>query len=1592
MPVRYCTTRAHIAARTELQTHQTQRIYTDSPQNRKKRKHIVIDSDEDTHTTISDSADPHPTSTDPYDTDPDSHNHNYGTDNTDDSDDTVDLDNTDDRRNDDNNDEDHIIDLTTHHKPPAQPDITNYFLHQNPRIPPTPTSLPPHLTLNSAIPFLTICSYNITSFSAYAKDDESESRRSKVMVDVTHLTKHSHAIFIQETHLNLHGFYHALHTAFPTWHIVYNNPTDHKGGTLIMLSPTILYHYNVTPEPITPALRGHAQSVKLTGRTINGFTPLPCRLLNVYLATGDHHHARRASQLKSLLSIPNDMHLIMGGDFNFVERRHDATDFSDYHKLKKGADKSWRKLTHKHGLWEVAQDRHTQIALRLDGTRTSRIDRFYITHNEADTALHTPQTFIFNTPNSILNTIANAPHSTNPHISTHVALTLSFHPTDKHDKHQPYKLPPWVPHTAAFKRIFQDLWKDRNSDCDPFNTELLLKRTAKQAHKIFKQRKHNQEEKDADTLCELHTSILRLKTLTSPGNRPTIPTQNAQPPTAPPEITNLRNRISKLLENGNPGPGITTHNRQEADRSDGAAIYRAKASPAQVTDKVNTTLPSTKTPLTTLRTKITDIPTTDPKTQATIIKRFWGGIWAKRPDAPPRHTIDDYLSSYTKRIPHAARPSFPTLKTFETSIKKTKNSAPGPDGIPFSFYRELIDITAPILLSILIEMSTGTHPPRDFNYGGLCIFPKDGSSTVDRTRPITLNNTSNRIIAAVVADCIMPAIDAIIEPRQKGFIRGRRGEDNIIELTDTFYNKLNNQQQHFFLFIDTAKAFDSLDHDFLFAVLDKIGMPTWVTNIIKGLMSDVRVRPLLKGRIRTTIPICRGVKQGCPLSPLLFVIAYDPFLTKAGSLPGATVWSYADDAVLAHETLDGIEAFTKIIDDFSHVSGFGVNREKCTILHVLDTNNQDLARLCSFPWADPSTGVTLKFTNKAVYLGILVGYNISTTDIYQEAFDSFVRRADTFSCALRYLPTPARIKTFNIHILPLLSYITRFYILPHNELGNQIRNIMRRKIISFNGSAHKFIHLSTPSSLFGPSTPLRDIWASNVSALASQFDFNSIQIVNSKAVLPGKLYLNDDGPDWNGLLIGDHIACAALEFVNDIIPKKNGEPDLTPLDMSKYKHPQKRLQKTLYSIAMTEYTHDTHDNLHDKLQHMNMTTHPSPSLSPAHSFTLHGNNISPHIPAHIRDHQRSLIFNALPTEMRRRFSNPASTRGPPDNPHPCFFCQTGPDHVKHIYGDCLPIRAARENFGKRVGVPLKHGPNHYGLTCKPNPSPTSDNPKPQHLYSRRTNATIILNHAIWHVRTTYYTTIQTIEPHDKITTRLLDTATMNWNKYTPSHWHTTNDHTPPDPAIIDSSSYGSAGKRTDTQKTAAHAYGTQLIASIPPTCFIAYTDGSAIHVKHKTKPPNNSTRTNTKDTTHNTTNHGPCGSGACLTFPRDNQNTPDIHAIAPLGKGTNNISELFAVGLVIDIFLVHSKDGDTLHIFSDSKLTTLLIEHGARAHTNKALVQAVRCKYWQARASRKIRARWLPAHIGIRGNEDAAPSPTGYTPSQLRARIYNRSF
>jgi hypothetical protein len=365
-------------------------------------------------------------------------------------------------------------------------------------------------------------------------------------------------------------------------------------------------------------------------------------------------------------------------------------------------------------------------------------------------------------------------------------------------------------------------------------------------------------------------------------------------------------------------------------------------------------------------------------------------------------------------------------------------------------------------------MVEGHTLPKSFNMGDLCLFPKDGTTLISRTRPITMNNFDNRIIAAAVSRTIMPAVDFISERCQKGFINGRRGDINIKGITDMFYSSLLAQQQHYFLFIDTAKAFDSIDHPFLFDVLAKIGMPAWVLHLVKGLMHEVQVRPRLGGRSKTAIDIHRGVKQGCPLSPILFILAYDPLLTRLASIPGADVFAFADDAVIAHRSLSSIPSITKEIDDFGRVSGFGVNTEKSDLLKTMPTTPHDEDLLALTGWEG------LSFVSRATYLGVLMGVDVNTEDIYAKPYKKYESRLLSHRPALAHLHNQGKVHLFNIYLLLLFSYLYHFYLLPYKGMGDKIRAHARQNIISFNGRSYKYAHLVSPKYNLGLSQPLRD--------------------------------------------------------------------------------------------------------------------------------------------------------------------------------------------------------------------------------------------------------------------------------------------------------------------------------------------------------------------------------------------------------------------------------------------------------------------------------------------------------------------------------------
>ena len=382
-------------------------------------------------------------------------------------------------------------------------------------------------------------------------------------------------------------------------------------------------------------------------------------------------------------------------------------------------------------------------------------------------------------------------------------------------------------------------------------------------------------------------------------------------------------------------------------------------------DKIKLTLPSSRTRLHALRAKLEDAPSSDPEEMAGIASTCWTKVWSRRVLTEESISPDDYFGDYQLHIPVGLTPVRPGVGDMEDAILQSNNSVAGPDGIPFAAWRATSRFGAPVLLLVMTSLMDGVLPPDGFNYGLLFLIPKTGTLLPEDTRPISVTNSDNRIIAKAIVAAITPALLVMLHRSQKGFISTRVFEDHIRDLNERFYEmaegtdppgSLPSGRNLYVLFMDTAKAFDSIDHVFVHEAIRRTGLPDWFGRLVVGLLHSVKVKPAFKGASDHWIDILRGVKQGCPLSPLLFVICYDVLLRRLAELDGVDPFACADDLALAAANLLALWEPMRLVDRFRLASGLGINKGKTSILSARESATLRHTLLSS-PWPEVSVSL-----------------------------------------------------------------------------------------------------------------------------------------------------------------------------------------------------------------------------------------------------------------------------------------------------------------------------------------------------------------------------------------------------------------------------------------------------------------------------------------------------------------------------------------------------------------------------------------------------------------------------------------------------------
>eukprot|EP00253_Pinus_taeda_P017362 PITA_17362 len=302
------------------------------------------------------------------------------------------------------------------------------------------------------------------------------------------------------------------------------------------------------------------------------------------------------------------------------------------------------------------------------------------------------------------------------------------------------------------------------------------------------------------------------------------------------------------------------------------------------------------------------------------------------------------------------------------------DKAPGPDGFSARFLQVCWPIIEKDLFKMIQKSQNSQKIGGSTNSAFLALIPKEkGANNFSRFRPISLCNIGYKLITKIIVNRLKPILPRIIPENQGGFIQGRQIMDNFTLVQEAIHSSLLRKEQGMVIKLDLANAFDRVNHSFLLKVMCKFGFGTNFINWVQACISEPWIAPLLNGRATEFFKASRGLRQGCPLSPLLFVIQASVFsfllekkmqdqeingLSIARGVKSINHALFADDTLLlGSATLSSALKFKAALDVFSKVSGSVVNSNKCHIYswntspRILSAISNCLAFAASASWS-----------------------------------------------------------------------------------------------------------------------------------------------------------------------------------------------------------------------------------------------------------------------------------------------------------------------------------------------------------------------------------------------------------------------------------------------------------------------------------------------------------------------------------------------------------------------------------------------------------------------------------------------------------------
>ena len=285
-----------------------------------------------------------------------------------------------------------------------------------------------------------------------------------------------------------------------------------------------------------------------------------------------------------------------------------------------------------------------------------------------------------------------------------------------------------------------------------------------------------------------------------------------------------------------------------------------------------------------------------------------------------------------------------TVEEIASAIKQTKgNRAPGEDCVTADMLKADPHLSAQMLVKLFNQAWEEEKVPDDWKKGIIMKLPKKGDLSVcGNWRGINLLSVPGKIFCRVLLQRIRQGVDKRLREEQAGFRSGHSCTDQIFVLRNIVEQSLEWNSSLYINFIDFEKAFDSIHHPSLWHIMSLYGLPSKVINIVKDMHANNLCCVRHEGQHSEWFQVKTGVRQGCIISPLLFLIIIDYVMrTATADKPRGLVWGlfhhledsdFADDlALLAHTHSDIQEKTDRVASTAKNV-GLKIHTAKTKVM------------------------------------------------------------------------------------------------------------------------------------------------------------------------------------------------------------------------------------------------------------------------------------------------------------------------------------------------------------------------------------------------------------------------------------------------------------------------------------------------------------------------------------------------------------------------------------------------------------------------------------------------------------------------------------